>query len=260
MSFPAFVTTGGSSEQSAWAGSMPVMLDHLSALQRYQQEFLATIPLARPDAHVRFCGDWTVADLIEHLAEIHHWAAGKARGVPESALEFESPDPAERYAHYAAELRDTFAELDPDAPAWTLSDQGLPPEQHTGTVRFWHRRQALETLVHLWDLRTAAGLGFDPGVDAWLDCLDEVVTVMHPRQIRLGRIGAPSARVRFRADDTGQVWELAGADIAAPVVTISGSAAVLALLAWGRATPDHPGLAVTGDRDLLGPALAGLTP
>ncbi|MCW5951068.1 MAG: maleylpyruvate isomerase family mycothiol-dependent enzyme [Propionibacteriaceae bacterium] len=237
------------------------MLDHLSALQRYQQEFLATIPLARPDAHVRFCGDWTVADLIEHLAGIHHWAAGKARGVPESPLEFESTDPAERYAHYAAELRDALAELDPDAPAWTLSDQGLPPERHTGTVRFWHRRQALETLVHLWDLRTAAGLDFDPGAEAWLDCLDEVVAVMHPRQLRLGRIGPPAVRVRFRPRETERVWELTGADATAPVVALYGPAAALALLAWGRATPDDPAITVEGDRVLLdGVLAAGLTP
>lgn len=236
------------------------MLDQLTALHRYQDEFLATIALVEPSVRVESCGDWRVADLVEHLAEIHHWAAAKASCGPETPLEPEPAELAARYARYATELRDTLAGLDPDARAWTLADQGLPAEQQTGTVRFWHRRQALETLVHLWDLRTAAGLGFDPGVDAWLDCLDEVVTVMHPRQVRLGRIGPPVARVRFGADETGQVWELTGADAAAPLVTISGPAAALALLAWGRVAPDHATLTVTGDRDLLGRALAGLTP
>ncbi|MGC3955134.1 MAG: maleylpyruvate isomerase family mycothiol-dependent enzyme [Propionicimonas sp.] len=235
--------------------------DQLTALGRYQDEFRATIGLVDPATPIPWCGDWRVADLVEHLTEIHHWAVAKASGAPEPPLTAEPADPAARYAHYAAELRDTLAGLDPDTPAWTLADQGLPPEQHTGTVRFWHRRQALETLVHLWDLRTAGGLAFDPGAEAWLDCLDEVVSVMHPRQLRLGRIRPPAVRVHFQPEETERVWEVAGADPTASAVTVRGPAAALALLAWGRATLDDPRITIDGDRPGLAAVLSsGLTP
>ena len=56
-------------------------------------------------------------------------------------------DPRLRYAQCAAELRSTLESLDPSAPARTLLERG--------TVAFWYRRQLHETLIHLWDLRTA---------------------------------------------------------------------------------------------------------
>lgn len=238
-------------------------LDYLPALHRFQDDFLASIGEVGPDAPVRSCGDWTVADLVVHLAGIHQWAAAKASGLRGNRQRSPRPsgtqDLVARYERSARNLRETFARLDPDARAWTLLDQGVPPKQRAGTVRFWHRRQALETLVHAWDLRTAAGLDYEPGVESWLDCLDEVVAIMHPRQMRLGRITPPVARVRLAPTDTEQVWELSGADPAAPVVTVTGEPRQLALLLWGRADPSA--LQVAGDRAGLDAVLAqALTP
>ncbi len=239
---------------------MDSSLGYLDALHEYQDAFLATIPDADPATRVPWCGEWTVQDLVVHLARVHHWAAAQARMVQQAPLGDGPFELAPLYAQCAAELRATFAELDPDARARTLLDDGLPPGQQVGTVRFWHRRQALETLVHAWDLRVACGLDFDPGPAAWLDCFDEVVTIMHPRQIRLGRIAAPAIRVRFDVGDSAPVW-LHGAPAEAPEIIISGPARSLALLAWGRTTPDDPALTVTGDRVALDELLvAGLTP
>jgi len=239
---------------------MASQLGYLDALREYQDAFLMTIPDADPATPVPWCGDWTVEDLIVHLARVHHWAAAQARMVQQVPLGDGPFELAPLYARCAAELRATLAELDPDARARTLLDDGLPPALQVGTVRFWHRRQALETLVHAWDLRVACGLDFDPGPAAWLDCLDEVVTIMHPRQIRLGRIAAPAARVRFDVEEGSSVW-LHGAPADAPEITISGPARSLALLAWGRTTPDDPALTITGSRGALDELLvAGLTP
>ena len=187
-------------------------LGYLDALHEYQDAFLATIPDADPATPVPWCGDWTVEDLVVHLARVHHWAAAQARMVQQTPLGDGPFELAALYAQCAAELRATLAELDPDARARTLLDDGLPPAEQVGTVRFWHRRQALETLVHTWDLRVACGLDFDPGPAAWLDCFDEVVTIMHPRQIRLGRIEAPATRVRFDVEEgaTGLAARRAG--------------------------------------------------
>ncbi|MFN8137314.1 MAG: maleylpyruvate isomerase family mycothiol-dependent enzyme [Propionicimonas sp.] len=240
---------------------MPAPIDHLAALRAFQDVFASTIPLADPATPVPWCGRWRVRDLVVHLARVHHWAAAQARRAREVPLGRGPFDLVELYDECAAELRGTLASLDPDARAWTLLDDGVPRAEQAGTVRFWHRRQALETLVHAWDLRTACGLGFDPGPAAWLDCLDEVVQVMHPRQVRLGRIGPPPVRVVLTATEDGVARELSGAPGGVGTVTVHGPALSLALLAWGRTGSADPALAVDGDRAGLDAVLsAGLTP
>lgn len=240
---------------------MTLMTDQLTLLRERQQDFLATIPLVDAATPVPWCGRWRVRNLVEHLARIHHWAAGQARRQQEAPLGKGPFDLVEFYATNADELYETLSTLDPDARAWTLLDQGVPPEQQGGTVAFWHRRQALETLVHLWDLRVAGGLDYEPGPDAWLDCLDEVVTVMHPRQLRLGRVQPPALRVRFVATDAAADFTLAGSPAEGDEVVLTGPIRSLALLSWGRQPADDPGLRVTGDADALRSVLtSGLTP
>lgn len=238
---------------------MTVMIDHLTALRERQLQFLGSIPLVDAATPVPWCGRWKVRNLVEHLARVHHWAAGQARRRPEVALGRGPFELTSFYATQADELFDTLRELDPDAPAWTLADDGVPREQRTGTVRFWHRRQALETLVHLWDLRTAGGLDYEADDEAWADCLDEVVTVMHPRQLRLARVQPPPVRVRFVATDAAVEFDLAGAPPDAHEVTVTGTVRSLALLAWGR-LPITDTVIVGDDTALEAVLAAGLTP
>ena len=240
---------------------MTAMTDQLALLRDRQLRFLAAIPQVDAATPVPWCGRWRVRNLVEHLARIHHWAAAQARRRQEAPLGKGPFELVEFYAANADELYETLTELDPDARAWTLLDQGVPPEQQRGTVAFWHRRQALETLVHLWDLRTAGGLDYEPGQDAWLDCLDEVVTVMHPRQLRLNRIEPPVVRVRFQATDAAAEFVLAGSPVEGDEVRLAGPIRSLALLSWGRLAADDPSLSVSGDADALATVLAaGLTP
>ncbi len=245
----------------------------LPVLHGLQDRFLASIGEVDADARVPWCGRWRVRSLVVHLGRIHHWAAGQARRRQETPLGRGPFVLDEFYAAQAAELRDTLATLDPDAPAWTLDASGV--------VRFWHRRQTHETLVHLWDLRTAGGLALDVAPALWADTVDELVTVMHPRQVALGRVAAPTVRVRVVATDvagtdltdvgadavgapqTSRGWTLHAADDAppAPVVEVTGPAVSLALLLWGRTTLDDPTLTTVGDRAALAAVLAGrLTP
>ncbi|SFS09510.1 TIGR03083 family protein [Agrococcus baldri] len=246
-------------------------MDHLRALADCQEQFLASTRRADLATPIPWLGRWTVEKLVVHLARIHHWAAAQARRTQETPLGRGPFDVPQLYAECAAELRETLAELDPGARAWALVDDGVPRAEQTGTVRFWHRRQAHETLVHLWDLRTAIGEplaadGFAPGDEAWVDCLDEVVTVMHPRQLRLERVARPAARIVFRPEGADASLTLGGAADDAPEVVIAGPARSLALLAWGRGVPDDDRLAaegveVTGDRILAEAVVrAGLTP
>lgn len=260
-------------------GSGTTYRDLLGALQ---DAFLDGVRAADPDARVPWCGRWRVRSLVVHLARVHHWAAAEAarrREVPLGRGPFVLDA---LYAACAAELRSTLDALDPAAPSSTL----LGP----GPVAFWHRRQVHETLVHLWDLRTAAGLppaGPGAGPDAaalWADTVDELVTVMQPRQVRLGRAEPLPVRVRVVAADADRAWTLGAGDVEGagaaapraatggagdvdgaggaaggarePDVVVTGPAEALALLLWRRVGPDDDRLRVHGDAGALGTLLA----
>lgn len=230
-------------------------LDRLSLLAEAQEEFLATTRVVDPTTPVPWCGHWRVEHLVVHLSGVHHWATTQASGSPETPL---GPGPFDLPALYercALELRETLTDLGPDAPASTLVGPGL--------ASFWHRRQLHETLVHLWDLRTATGASTEADPLVWADTVDEVVTVMQPRQVRLGRMARLDVGIELHAQDTGDRWLLDSSTSAstAPVAGVTGPAERLALLLWGRTTADDDALRVCGERPALDAALrASLTP
>jgi uncharacterized protein (TIGR03083 family) len=234
------------------AGSGPMTIDHLAVLADLQSQLLATIPLVDPRTRVPWCGRWRVRNLVEHVARIHHWAAGQACRQQETPLGRGPFVLTDFYAACAEEVLTTLRSLPPDAPAWTLDD--------SGTVSFWHRRQMLETLVHLWDLRTAGGLPLDVDPVIWADAVDEVVTVMQPRQERMGRMEPLEHRVALESDDVAQSWVLGGGD-RVPAVVVRGSAQALALTVWGRGEAYDAPLTIDGDSAALTAALGSrLTP
>lgn len=231
------------------AGTPPAVLvpgtaqPYLDVLAALQDAFLAGVRGADPLLPVPWCGRWKVRDLVVHLARIHHWAAGQAsrrREVPLGRGPFDLP---ELYGTCAAELMTTLRTLAPDATSSTL----LGP----GPVAFWHRRQVHETLVHLWDLRTATGSPTHADPTVWADTVDEVVTVMQPRQVALGRTPPLPVRVDLHAVDADRSWTFAatGAEdpAAAPRVEVRAPADALALLLWRRLPADAPVLAVDGE-------------
>lgn len=202
---------------------MPVaVLDYVPLLGDLQRRFHSSIP-ADLDVAVPTCGDWTAKELVQHLADVHRWAAGMARGVNEWQ---EGPDHglATYYEACAAMLRDTLAEVGPDARAETL----IGP----GPASFWHRRQVHETLIHLYDLRTPLALEVD-GVAAalWADGVEEVISMFYPRQVRLGRTDPVPHPVQFVASDVPSTWTLGEGP---PVATVTASARELDLFLWGR--------------------------
>lgn len=239
-------------------------LDHLSLLTRFQDAFLAAIPGADADTRVPACGDWTVRELVEHLARIHHWAAGNAYRVKGEPLGDGPFELAPHYAAQAATLRQALTELAPDATARVLT---YPEPMGPGPVRFWRRRQTHETLVHLHDLLAARDGAVSTGLvgaepEVWADTVDEVVTVLQPRQVGLGRMEPLRHPVALVVTDVGgtPVWVLGArgerAQEVAPDVVVSGPAEGLALMLWHRLTPAEAGLTVEGDRADLDAALA----
>lgn len=229
-------------------------LDFLSLLAEYQSEFLAALHDADPDAPVPACGDWTVRDLVEHIAFVHHWAAAQARDEKASPLGDGPLDLAAHYEACANELRETLRALDPRQTARIL---GHPGPMTTGTAAFWHRRQVHETLVHLHDLRAAiagkAALGLARAApEVWADTVDEVVTMFQPRQVEMGRMAPLRIPLGLVAADLAGApgWVLGGAGKGVDEVRsrLSGSAEGLALVLWGRLTVEEAGLTVLGDR------------
>ncbi|WGT46595.1 maleylpyruvate isomerase family mycothiol-dependent enzyme [Tessaracoccus lacteus] len=231
----------------------------LYALTLLQEQFRDSIDEVSPDAPMPWGGRWKARNLVNHLARVHHWAAAQASRTREHPLGRDMLATSEEYATHAGVLAATLAGLDPRQPAWTLLDDGAAPGELSGTVEFWDRRQKLETLIHLWDLRTAGGLQTEADDYLWRDCVAEVVEVMHPRQLRLSRVSPPVARfVLVAADD---VWELSGAPSGAPAVEVAGTLRDLALLCWGRLPLDGGSLRVAGEAQLARAVLdEGLTP
>ena len=223
-------------------------LDHLAALRRAQDAFLASIGEVDPDARIPWCGRWRVRHLVVHLGRIHHWAAGQASKRQERPLGRGPFALEEFYAAQATELSETLERL-ADTEGWTLVGNG--------PASWWRRRQLHETCVHLWDLRASSGLAVDDDPVLWADTVDEVVTVMQPRQEAMGRMAPLPAPVRLVATDLPAEWLLGGPG-SAPV-SVEARAQDLALLVWGRLAPAD--VRVHGDARALDEALgARLTP
>jgi uncharacterized protein (TIGR03083 family) len=223
-------------------------MDYLALLDRELAAFEACLggDLSAPVEH---CGDWTLYDLADHLGRQNLWAAA---AVTEQRGDYE-PRPAPRDpAELAAWFNGTGSVLlaaldaDPSATAWTIA----PPP----TVGFWQRRRCHETLVHRWDAEHALGVAgpLDPALAD--DGVAEVIDTMTPRQVRLGRTAAPAHAVGMHATDTGSLRTLGPGD---PVAIVSGTAADLLLLLWGRLAADDPAVSWDGDRELARSVLAG---
>jgi uncharacterized protein (TIGR03083 family) len=226
-------------------------LDYPLLLADFQGEFLASIPDADPAARIPGCGDWTVRELVEHLAIVHHWAAANARAEKAEPLGEGPFDLAAHYAACATELRETLAALAPQAQGRILAH---PEPTAPGPASFWRRRQVHETLIHGHDLRAAiagkAAQGLIRAVpEVWADTVDEVVGVFYPRQVGMGRLEPLEVALRLVATDLADPVEWVLGDSESTAGTVSGTAEGLALLLWGRASADEAGVHISGDTD-----------
>ncbi|MBO0594825.1 maleylpyruvate isomerase family mycothiol-dependent enzyme [Nesterenkonia sp. E16_7] len=232
----------------------------LTQLAELQRAFESALAEADPEAPVPGCGGWSVRELAEHLGSVHVWAAGKVLGErlerPGSAAERggapEARSLAIRYRADAELLRTTLSSVPTDQPCQTFTG--------VGPASFWQRRQTHETLIHLWDLSQALGSAMpDVQPAVWADCVAEVVEVLHPRQLRLGRAKDPQECLLLVSERSDRQWQVPAESLADPAAVIRASDLELALLLWGRL--DEAGLAVSGDARAAAAVLAGpLTP
>ncbi|MGW2366836.1 maleylpyruvate isomerase family mycothiol-dependent enzyme [Streptomyces sp. NPDC001667] len=215
-------------------------------------------------APVPGCPGWTLVDLVKHTGSVQRWFSALLRQcVQERPQSRDAPFdfPAEDSAYpdwltaSAAEAASAFTTVDPDAPMWVW---GADPH-----ARFWIRRMLFETLVHRTDAEAAAGLPstIDPGLAT--DGIDEFLVNL-PYAVffapKVAELRGDGETLRFRCTDTDGDWLVrlrpdgfglepdatAGAD-----TTVSGTAADLLLLMYGRRDRASDAFEVLGDEALL---------
>lgn len=220
----------------------------LTEAMEAEADALALAARHHDETPVPTCPGWTVQELVTHLGRIHRWARAAVEGAGDAPDGF-PPRPEEVTEAWfrggAAELATSLRETPPDTPAWTFTGPG--------TVRFWARRQAIETAVHRWDVQAAAG---EPTpIDAPLAVIgvDEILDVLLPRRLATGEGSVPDASLHIHAtDDQHGEWIVRNDDGALLVghghekcdVAVRGTASDLLLWVWGR----HP----LGDLEVFG--------
>ncbi len=156
---------------------MPSQSDFVDSIRRDSDGFAEAAEAAGPHAAVAACPDWTVADLVWHLREVHHgWRAiveDRLRDPSGIAPIERPPDFTQLLADFragAGRLADVLGAADPTTPVWTWA-----PQQDAAFVI---RHQAQEAAVHRWDAEQAAGRDFsiDPVMAA--DAVDEFLALI----------------------------------------------------------------------------------
>jgi len=216
-------------------------LDHLALLSDDLDHFATAIEHGPADAPIAWCPGWTLADLGEHLGEVHRWVLGAlAVGAPPPPHDDPAPSGSEAMAEWlrsgSARLLDALLSLDPAMPTWH------PFPVAPKVAGLWRRRQAQEASVHRWDAERAAG--GSPTIDPEFatDGIDEYFAVMLPRVLLRESRRTPSSRLAVAVTDTATRWVVDGTTGLPALLPsgveadaeIRGDAASVLLRLWGR--------------------------
>lgn len=235
-------------------------VDHAAVIESEAARIVAAYA-ANPGGKVTWSDRGSVNTVARHVAGAHHVVAQVIEDRPRAHVgRFESlAQPAEGDPAFPARFR-------AGTEALVAQCRGAPPAEvcwipHPdggGTVGFWKRHMAHETLVHRWDAEAGAGIAgpaMDPAVAA--DAIDEHLdfSVSATRAIH----GSPAGpAVRIACTDNEQEWYL---DVAEPgrrtlhlepvdvALTLRGGAEALLLWKWGRLDAESAGVDVDGDGD-----------
>ena len=228
---------------------MPLPIDvYLDTLRREGDALLASASETPPGTAVPSCPDWSVADLVWHTGEVHHFWARIAEDRPDDPRTVAEPPrpPDDQVREWAAaeldELERVLRTTDPVAPCWTWAG----PQSVSWIVR----RMAQETAVHRWDAEAAAGTpaSIDPALA--IDGIEEFFEFFR------GDTTSLAGTVHLHATDIDGEWLIALADGKIAVerghakgdTAIRGTASDLLLALWRRTPLGR--LEVFGDAEL----------
>jgi uncharacterized protein (TIGR03083 family) len=233
----------------------------LSALRADGGAFRAAVTGDTPlTARVPTCPEWTVSELVRHLARIYGYVRRHvSRGVTDLPEPFElaaDVDVVEVWTEEFTELLAALDAVDPDLPAYNWAPQAKK-------AAFWPRRMAHETAIHRWDAQMATGLAEPIEVRLAVDGVSEVLDTWLPAG-RRAKTPDRFGMIALHATDADEVWyvrlrstgvalldtdTLLDDDDRHERVTASGPASDLMLALWGRVAFDN--LLVGGDAALL---------
>jgi len=216
---------------------------------RLDGERLATVAEGDLGTTVPSCPNWTVRDLVAHVAQVYEHKIECTRlGHAPDPWPPDWPGAEEPVAWYRdalARLLAMFQASDAATPSatWWPADQ---------TVGFWARRMAHETAVHRVDAELARGA--ETPIDAALatDGVDEILRIMLEGDWSDDADDAATGQ-RVAIETGGRMWEVRLDRGAMTVVDgdgsadagLSGEPSDVLLWLWGRAGDDR--VVVEGD-------------
>lgn len=186
-------------------------MDRIAIIRDEAQRLADVLAEAAPDVRCPTCPDWSAADLLWHITEVHYfWAGVLARNACSeadlAAIEQSKPDRPDtvtdllvlREKATAALLRQ-LGDLDDNAVRWSWWE----PDQ---TVGFTRRMQTYEATMHRVDAELAAGLPISAiRAEVAAGAVDHAIDVMWGWQ-PADTTHEPHAVVEFLSADTGQRW------------------------------------------------------
>lgn len=231
-------------------------MDRLAVIHAESQRFADALAGTPPERRCPTCPDWSAADLLWHLTNVHFfWATILHRGVLDAGelqgVEDAKPPRPEGLTDLlvlreqaTAALVEQLANRADDESCWSW----FSPDQ---TVGFTRRMQTYEATMHRVDAELTAELPVTAiDADVAAGALDHAVDVMW-EWMPDGATYSPLCTVEFMATDIGRSWlvdmgrwsgddqEGGGARAVratdgAPTATAVGSVGELALWAWTR--------------------------
>ncbi len=218
------------------------MLDHVAAIRSESDAFYDAAAKADPDARVPSCPEWSVRDLVLHLAQVQYfWGALVSHGITDLAQfnELEHPTPPDDYQalvalgrEMAERMASTLETTDQSAEVWSWSSQH--------DVAFVTRHQVQEVAIHRWDLENASGGASDIASEVADDSIDEFLRVSLPSRDDWKR---GMDIVHLHTTDTNRDWLLEPSGTVedrggSADVTLSASASDLLLALYRRVPMD----------------------
>lgn len=232
-------------------------MDYLASIRRDAEVFYSTAQGAESSLGVPCCPDWTIADLVWHLGEVH-WFWGtdvEMRATDPAEIEKAKPSRPREYAELLAwgraqadRMIELLAATPDDVPVWTWA---LNQSDHT--VGFVRRHQVQEAAVHRWDMQSAATDAVPDAIDPAVasDSIDEFLAMTLPWGVRAEK-PLPGS-VHIHCTDTPGEWLINADGRVEPIhakgeVAIRGAASDILLALYQRVDLDE--LDVIGDSGL----------